>query len=59
MQKRKQPIVHSVTYMHLNIYNRLRVELRDPRVPSRIFLLPQYKYIYQINLRSCTPNNAM
>lgn len=31
----------NVTYMHFNIYYRLRVdELRDSRVPSRIFLLP-------------------
>jgi hypothetical protein len=43
-----------MTYMHLNLYIRIKVELRDPRVPSKIFLQPEYQYIYQIHLHNAT-----
>jgi hypothetical protein len=36
--------------MHWNIYNRLRVELRDPRVPSWIFLLPDINTPSHLNI---------
>jgi hypothetical protein len=43
-QKTKHTICN-VTYMHFNVDDRLRVELGDPRVPSRIFLLPSYQCV--------------